>query len=35
MEITVSGHYAATPSFGPVEYRAVAIPAGPNEGLRK
>ena len=35
MEITVSGHYAATRSFGPVEYRVVTIPADANEGLRK
>ena len=35
MEITVGGHYVATRSFGPVEYRAVAIPAGENKEPRK
>ena len=31
MEITFSGHRIATRSFGPVEYRAVAIPADENK----
>ncbi len=35
MEITVSGYYATTRSFGPVEYRLVIIPADANGGLRK
>jgi hypothetical protein len=28
---TPCGHYVATRSFGPVEYRAVAIPRGDDE----
>ena len=35
MEITVSGYYASTRSFGPVEYRAVAIPADENGGAEE
>ena len=30
-QVTYSGHYLATRSFGPVEYRAVAIPRHDNE----
>jgi hypothetical protein len=30
--ITDGGHYVATRSFGPVQYRAVAIPPGSDQG---
>jgi hypothetical protein len=30
--LTPGGHYVATRSFGPVEYRAVAIPRNDDEG---
>ena len=35
MEITFSGHRIATRSFGSIQYRAIAITADENKGLRK